>query len=1176
MRNFFTILVLVLIVATNAIATIGIQNSDVATLAAIVSAGGNSTQLINDTKLYSTVLSSQLSTALSSGNIANSTAPFLMVQQSTPANPAALSDKLYFKSDNKLYGLSSAGVESLIGPAGATSLTNAHIFVGNASNVATDVAVSGDLSVVNTGAFTITNGAVTNAKVAAGAAIDFSKLAALPSADLLVGSGANVATAVAASGDVSLANTGAFTVNTVGGSSASNINSAVNQVLQGSNKLLYVNAGYVGAATSDGSVLRPYVAIMDAVNRIISNNDGANYVIMVAPGTYSETISLNNAALTRLAIVANSSADGSQSNDAIPITSLTGDINSTSNNDNLKALIFRGLDMQGNIIFTGASTGTNFCQFGCAFVDMIVYSTGAPAINLTNVGQVIFQNLGTAIQAGAGGVTIQNANFVGVYNTFLNLGAISLVTNNGANKPSGFGGTSVQTSFGNRLGATSVDAGSTLTQRFERVSGALTSSGSLSSVQSAYLSAITLSAGTMTSLGDIFTAYPTLSGGTFTPSGSYAYTPTTSANWNTVPTTIQGGLDTLATSGVVKAQSANTLLAGPTTGGATVPAFRSLVAADIPALPYASSTLTSAHLFVGNGSNVATDVVLSGDATLANTGALTIANNAVSNAKLAQMPTNTIKGNNTGGTANALDLTTTQVTAMLNQFTTTLQGVVPGSGGGSTNFLRADGTWAAPSGTGGTVTSVAFSDASSAPIFTITGSPVTTSGTLTETLSTQTANTVFSGPTTGGATQPTFRSLVAADIPLISLTTGVSGVLPIANGGTNSSAALNNNRVMTSSGGAIVEAAAITANKALASNASGIPVASTTTDTELGFVSGVTSSIQTQLNAKQSTTLTNTHLLVGNASNVATDVAASGDLTLANTGAFTLNTVNGNVGSFGSSTSIPSFTVNAKGLVTAASGNVVIAPAGTLSGTTLNSSVVSSSLTSVGTITSGTWNGTTVDVAHGGTSLTTLTANNVILGNGTSAPTFVAPGTSGNVLTSNGTTWTSAASSSGATGFYGSLNYASTANCSWSISSPTSTFTSFSNQGNCPSATVSGNASAPGTKIPGITFVSLPAGDYLFNISMRTTLSSALAPEACSYTLFDGSTTYGDAINQNPTGVNDTYGQGFSAYLHYGATQSNITIQIQTKASQASPGACGVDSGTTAKSTPFTITAFKL
>jgi hypothetical protein len=55
----------------------------------------------------------------------------------------------------------------------------------------------------------------------------------------------------------------------------------------------------------------------------------------------------------------------------------------------------------------------------------------------------------------------------------------------------------------------------------------------------------------------------------------------------------------------------------------------------------------------------------------------------------------------------------------------------------------------------------------------------------------------------------------------------------------------------------------------------------------------------------------------------------------------------------------------------------------------------------------------TLSVANGGTGAVTLTANNVLLGNGTSAVQVVAPGTVGNVLTSNGTTWTSAASTGG-------------------------------------------------------------------------------------------------------------------------------------------------------------------
>ena len=51
----------------------------------------------------------------------------------------------------------------------------------------------------------------------------------------------------------------------------------------------------------------------------------------------------------------------------------------------------------------------------------------------------------------------------------------------------------------------------------------------------------------------------------------------------------------------------------------------------------------------------------------------------------------------------------------------------------------------------------------------------------------------------------------------------------------------------------------------------------------------------------------------------------------------------------------------------------------------------------------------TLGVANGGTGATTLTANAVLLGNGTSALQAVAPSTSGNVLTSNGTTWVSQA-----------------------------------------------------------------------------------------------------------------------------------------------------------------------
>lgn len=85
----------------------------------------------------------------------------------------------------------------------------------------------------------------------------------------------------------------------------------------------------------------------------------------------------------------------------------------------------------------------------------------------------------------------------------------------------------------------------------------------------------------------------------------------------------------------------------------------------------------------------------------------------------------------------------------------------PTSGGAATPTFRALVAADLPAGTG-TVTSVGLSLPS---IFSVSGSPVTSSGTLTGDLATQTANTVFAGPTSGGAVAPTFRALVAADIP---------------------------------------------------------------------------------------------------------------------------------------------------------------------------------------------------------------------------------------------------------------------------------------------------------------------------------------------------------------------------------------------------------------------------
>ena len=377
--------------------------------------------------------------------------------------------------------------------------------------------------------------------------------------------------------------------------------------------------------------------------------------------------------------------------------------------------------------------------------------------------------------------------------------------------------------------------------------------------------------------------------------------------------------------------------------------------------------------------------------------------------------------------------------------------------------------WATPA-TSGTVTSVAFADDSSVPIYSVSGSPVTSSGTLAITLATQAVNSVFAGPASGSSAQPAFRSLVLADIPSLS-----SVYLPLAGGtmsgainmgnhqinnlsnGTSTSDAINLGQLQSAISGLFWQGPAqayaasdvaltgstplvvdgytalngdllILGNQTTASQngeysvaitggsyvltANGLPSAAgdawlilngtlygdtafvanaavpAATFTEFAGPTAYTFSPPLSLSGRtvsisQATTSTNGYLSSTDW-NTFNDKQAAGNYITALTGdasasgpgsaALTLATVNSNVGSFGSSTSIPSFTVNAKGLITAASGNAVVAPAGTLSGTTLNSSVVSSSLTSVGTITTGTWTGTTIAIAHGGTGQVTAQA----------------------------------------------------------------------------------------------------------------------------------------------------------------------------------------------------------
>jgi hypothetical protein len=81
-----------------------------------------------------------------------------------------------------------------------------------------------------------------------------------------------------------------------------------------------------------------------------------------------------------------------------------------------------------------------------------------------------------------------------------------------------------------------------------------------------------------------------------------------------------------------------------------------------------------------------------------------------------------------------------------------------------------------------TVSSVALSLPTA--IFNVTGSPVTNAGTLTASLATQSTGSFFAAPATGGASAPTFRNIVATDVPQLDTSKINSGIFTVARGGT--------------------------------------------------------------------------------------------------------------------------------------------------------------------------------------------------------------------------------------------------------------------------------------------------------------------------------------------------------------------------------------------------------
>jgi hypothetical protein len=168
------------------------------------------------------------------------------------------------------------------------ALTNGHIFVGNASNLAADVAMTGDITITNAGVTAIAAGVIVNADINAAAAIAFSKLAALTSGQILVGSVGNVPTAVAMSGDATIIASGALTIaaNAITTAKILNANVTLAKLAAGITPSHVIKFGgqltSVGGAATEAFTVTGAVAATDRAFVQIVNNGTGNVTALEA------------------------------------------------------------------------------------------------------------------------------------------------------------------------------------------------------------------------------------------------------------------------------------------------------------------------------------------------------------------------------------------------------------------------------------------------------------------------------------------------------------------------------------------------------------------------------------------------------------------------------------------------------------------------------------------------------------------------------------------------------------------------------------------------------------------------------------------------------------------------------------------------------------------------------